>query len=230
MGADLRLDVGVLMSAIDWGDVEAWAAAGIAVIAAGFAAWQAYEARKVRTTAAEALTEAKMQTAAAMTSADAAQRSVQVAREQAAEARRANYLAHEALEQERAERYEAAGPDFTLTPGRRCGLVHSVTVTMTAGGPYQADIEVTWVNVPDGDWYDPEENTVGGLRADNVGPHVMTRGSSFDIGIHARERYEKYEVIVHFVCREIVAAGQEPRTWTRSAAATLKPPGRAITM
>lgn len=231
------------MDWIDWGDAPAWAGTAIALAAMVYTiikargAKESGEVAERQAKAAESSAEAAGQSVgaaeraatAAEDQASAARRAVEAAEAQAAEARKANELAQEALEHERAERHEASGPDFTLTPGRRSGLVHSVQVTMTGGGPYQVDVEVTWVSVPDGHWVNHEDDSVGGLHAENVGPHVMTRGSTFELAVQVRERYEPYQVIVHFECREI-AQGPLLRQWTRSAAATLKPPGRMVAL
>lgn len=217
------------MSWVDWGDAPTAIGALIALGAAGFTYWQASEAKKARiaadrqaAAAEEALAEAREQTKAAKTSAEAAQGAVAAAETQAAEARTANELAQLALEHDRAERDEAAGPQFRLSPNRRKSGVHPVEITMVSGPP-SIDVNVSWVSDPDGQWINPTDNSVGGLDTKNFGPHVMAPGRTVTLEIQLREPMAAYEVIVDLLCEEITQ-DRTPRRWKRGYAAILKPP------
>ncbi len=207
---------------MDAGDWIAVAAALIAVGSMAAAFWQAGEAGKSRKIANEQAILAAGSYEAAREQTAIARDAAESARTQAREAAEANALAREAIDDERAARDEAAGPEFTLSAGRRSKGVHKVTVTMVSGPP-KVEVMLTSTSAPALTIIHENEES-GGVKAAHIGPHQMVQGKSFEFEISVPDNDVTATLEAELRCQEI---GGAEREWARTYAVDLPRPPRA---
>lgn len=200
------------------GDVAAWFAAGIAIIAAviamsnansaktqaGAALKQAFEAKKARE-AAEA------QVAEAQKAASAAEQQVEIMRQ-----------THAA---EDADRHERGGPEFEVVEGKRTKASRVVKVTMLSG-PAVVWATTNWTvgsSLPE-----TTAEHLGGIQSGQYEAQRLVKNASFDIELGGTPTTRTPIVVeVHLHCTDDNVPG---KAWDRVYSVTLRRPTGTATV